>query len=433
MQLTKKVTDPCTYLLDIEVDAATVSKAFGRAYRDFAKFTRVPGFRPGHAPRKVLEPYVDADRLREHVMDILVSAVYSDALEQEHIIPYGDPNLEPGDLVEGEPWRFQVTVAGQPIVKLGDYSSLAVERPIVEVTDEDVESTIESIRRENAELKMAEGRGVKPDDVLIVDMGIRVEGQDEAKMPRSLVRLNQAIPGFAEAVAGQMPDETRSFSLTFPPDYHDESRAGKNAEFTVTIGTINEYVLPDINDEWVASNTEFATVAEWREEIRRRLNERMRESADDVALSRIIAALVAGATIEFPPAMLDDEIRASMTRLAQELERNRTSYEQFLSMSNLTREEHQERVEQEAELAIKTRLVSREFAQQEGLKLDHAAVEKELDELRRRADDAGIELIGTERAQRLRVANSMLHEQVRARLFEIAKITDVPVARSSGR
>ncbi len=433
MQLTKKVTAPCTFLLDIEVDASTVSKAFGRAYKDFAQFTRVPGFRPGRAPRKVLEPYVDRERLQTHVMEILAAKAYSDALEQEHITPYDDPQFEPGDLVEGEPWRFQVTVAGQPTVKLGDYSDLAIERPVTEVTDADVEQTIEAIRRDNAALRMATGRGVQPDDVLVVDMSIQVEGMEESKLQRSLVRLNQTIPGFAEAVAGQVPDETRTFSLTFPPDYPDESRAGKRATFTVTIGSINEYVLPEVTDEWVATQGEFTSVADWRAEVRRRLVERMNEAADEVAVGRIVAALVERATIEFPPAMLESEIRADMERLSMELDRSRTSYEQFLAMSNMSREEHYQRVEQDAERSVRTRLVLREFSRQEGLKLDEAEVEKGLADLRSRADDAGVQLMGTESDQRTRIANNLLREQVRARLMEIARITDVPVASPTAR
>lgn len=431
MQVTKQETEPCTYTLDIEVDAQAVSRAFGRAYRDFSQFTRVPGFRPGHAPRKVLERYVDDDRLRRHAMEIIAQDAYAEALKQEEIEPYDEPDLEPGDLIEGEPWRFQVTVAGQPRIVLGDYSDLAVDRPIMDVTDADVDRSVETIRNDNAELRMASGRGVRADDVLIVDMSIALEGEPHPEPQRSIVRLPQAIPGFAEAVEGQLVDEARTFTLAFPPDYSDKDRAGRTAEFRVTVASINERTLPEVTDEWIATLGPFGNVEAWRASLRDDLVRRMHELGDEVATSRIVKELVDRSKIEFPPAMLRAEVERDLKRLADELARNETEYDEYLTMMSLTREQHEQRVEQEAEAAIRTRLALREFAKAESVDLDEDEVESRYSELRAGAEQAGVHLAGNERDQRTRVANRILQEKLREKLMSMAKITDVPVRENN--
>jgi trigger factor len=427
MQVSKQETAPCTYKLEIELDAAAVRRGFGRAYKDFSQFTRVPGFRPGHAPRAVLDRYVNHERLREHVMELLVRDAYREALAAESIDPYDEPDFTPGDLVDGEPWRFEVTVAGQPRVQLGDYTSLTVERPVMAVTDADVERSADTVRGENAELRSVTDRGVQADDVLIVDMAIAMEGQEPAQPQRSIVRLAQTIPGFAEAVAGQRTDEARSFSLTFPHDYDDPARAGQTAEFRVTVASINERVLPDVTDEWVGRLGHFESVEAWRQSLRADLEKRMNGLADEVATSRIVQQLVEGSRIEFPPAMLDAEVQRNAARLSEELRRNETTYEQYLEMTKLSREEHQARMEAEAETAVRTRLVLREFARAESMELDESEVETRYIELRDGAANAGLRLAGDETDQRTRVANRLLQEKLREKLLGMATVTDVEV------
>ncbi|NLI00246.1 MAG: trigger factor [Chthonomonadales bacterium] len=428
MQVTKKETEPRTYLLDIEVEADAVRKAFGQAYRDFGQYTRVPGFRPGHAPRRILERYVNQDKLRQHVMEILVADAYEAALKQEALEPYDEPEFVPGDLVDGEPWRFQVTVADQPLVELGDYSNIAVERPIVTVTDDDVERAVEGVRNDHASLQAVHDRPVQPDDVIIVDMSITPEGQEPGETGRSLVRLNQSIPGFAEAVTGQAIDETREFTLTFPHDYADPERAGVTARFVVTVASISERALPEVTDEWVRTLGPFETVQEWKDSLRESLQARMESVANDVALSRIIGQLVQRSRIEFPPAMLRDEVENDLRGLSEELVRNNTTYEQYLSMTNLTREEHEARVEAEAAATIRNRLVLRAFARQEGITIDSDEFEERYAEAVNRADAIGVRLAGSEREQRRRLANRLIMDKLRDRLLALATITDVPVS-----
>src|SRR5215831_8338039 len=126
MQVTKEQIDPCTVALDFEIESETVKKAFDRAYREFSTFTNVPGFRPGKAPRPMLERYVNQQRLQDRVKELVAAPAYRDALKQEEITPYTDPEVEFSDLAQDKPWHFKAVVPMPPAVELGDYKKISV-------------------------------------------------------------------------------------------------------------------------------------------------------------------------------------------------------------------------------------------------------------------------------------------------------------------
>src|SRR5690349_1498923 len=160
MQVTKEQAGPCTVKLDIEVEPEAVERAFERAYREFARFTNVPGFRPGKAPRSVLERYVNKERLNERVRELAAVPAYKEALDKEEIKPYGEPEVEFSDLAEGQPFQFKATVPMPPAVELGDYKTIEVERKAFPVTEEDIEQAILRIREEHAKIQKVSDRGV---------------------------------------------------------------------------------------------------------------------------------------------------------------------------------------------------------------------------------------------------------------------------------
>src|SRR2546423_1074525 len=223
MQVTKSEIEPRTVSLDITVDAEIVQKGFDRAYREFSNFTNVPGFRPGKAPKPMLARYVNQERLRERVMEIVAGPAYREALKQEEITPYTDPDVEFSDLAEGQPWHFKAAVPLMPTVELGDYKTVEVERPVYTVDDEEVERQIEALREEYSKIQPVTARGVQDGDVVIAELAVTPEGAEPVEPRRSLLRpgAGNNIPGFDDAVSGQMPDEERSFELAYPDDFQD--------------------------------------------------------------------------------------------------------------------------------------------------------------------------------------------------------------------
>lgn len=427
MQVSTEKVGPCKYGMQIEVDADSVRRAFGRAYRDFSEFTRVPGFRPGKAPRSVLEKYVNKERLEQHVMELLAGPAYREAVEQEKLKPYGEPDFEPGDLVETEPWQFRATISVEPVLTLGDPSGIKVERPVLAVSDEDIERSLSALRTEHADHQPVEGRGVAEGDVVVLDMSIRMPDQEEAPVRRSLVSIGQNIPGFDEALMGQMPDETREFDLQFPDDYSEASRAGQVGHFTVTVVTINTRAFPELTDEWIQAIGAGSSLEDFRERERARLAERYEAYSNEVAASRAVAALVERSNVEYPAEMLEEEVNRALHGLSAELERANTTYERYLTMGGMTREEHEERLEKQADQRIRTRLVLREFAQTEQLEITETDTAEAAAHARELAERANMPVGRSAVEQTYEMLNQTLHLRIIQRLKEKIEITDAPV------
>jgi len=427
MQITKNKVGPCAYELRIGVDADAVARAFARAYREFSEVTRVPGFRPGKAPRKVLERFVNQSRLEEHVMELLAAPALKDALASEKMQSYGETHFEPGDLAEGEPWEFLARVSVEPVVTLGDISGVKVERPVLPVTDDDVERSFEALRRRHAVHQPVEGRGVERGDVVIVKMSIQAEGEDTAEERRSIIPIGENIPGFDEALLGQTPDETREFDLRFPDDYDDASRAGRQAHFVVTVVAVNTRELPEPTDEWMQSLGEASSLAEYREQERLRLRQRFDAYGDEIASSRAISALVEQATIEYPRQMVEEEVDRSLRNLAAELERAHTTYDEYLQMGGLTREQHEDQLEAQADQRIRTRLALREFASQQGLKVTKDETDQAVATTQSLAEASSLPVGRSAAEHTYSLLNQVLHGKVTERLREMMEFVDTDV------
>jgi trigger factor len=429
MQVTKEQVDPCTVSLEIEVDAEAIERAYDRAYREFAGVTRVPGFRPGKAPRNILERYVDAERVTERVTELVAGRAYHDALIQEEITPYDDPEVDLPAITLGEAYRFKASVPLAPQITLGDYSDLTVERPIFTVTDADVDAQVERLRAEHARLAQVQDRGVRDGDILIAEVATTLEGEEPAEPTRSLIRMGDNIPGFDLSVTGQTVDEERTFKLKFPDDYEDPERAGKQATFYVKIVSINERILPSLDNAWVSSVTPFQTVDELREGVREQIVLETTRTSEEVALNRVVQALVEKSTIAFPQIMVQHEVERDLSRLGAKLEEQGASYDDYLTHNKLTQEEHRAQLIERAEDRVRSRLVLRELADKENLMISDEDVDSELGKI---LDENAIEsrdarrLMKSER-YRSQVTSKITQQKLNDLLRSIATMKDVPI------
>ncbi|MCC6728675.1 MAG: trigger factor [Chthonomonadales bacterium] len=428
MQVTRQQVEPCVVELGIEVDAETVGRAFGRAYREFAAFTHVPGFRPGKAPRKMVERYVNPEKLRERVTEILAAPAYASAIQQEDLTPHGDPNVEFSELEEGMPWTFKAWVPTEPKVVLGAEQAIEVNRPVYAVTDEMVDREVNGILDQHARLAAVTDRPVRPGDTLVADLTVVLEGQEPGQPRRSLIRTGRNIPGFDEAITGQQIDEERTFQLTFPEDYPDAARAGRSATFTVRVVSINERVLPELTDEWAAANTPDPTAEQLRARIREGLDAQLKRLADDIVLNRIVQALDQRATVEYPSTMVGEQVEEDLGELGQELERRDMTYEQYLEATGLDEAQHREQLTERAQVSTRTRLLLRELARARGLSVSAEEVDEAM---AGPAPDEETSLVGdrrlrAERRRRAEVANMLLQRKLQDLLLSMATITEVP-------
>jgi trigger factor len=429
MAETKEQENPCTLILDIEIEPEKVSKAFDRAYREFSGFTNVPGFRPGKAPRAMLEKYVNQERLRERVMEVLAGPAYREEIQRREIKPYTEPEVEFGDLANGRPWQFKATVPLPPRVSLGDYSTISIERPKYSVSNDDVEKHIESMRNERARLEAVTDRPAREEDVLITETAITPEGGAPPAQPkRTLIRLGNNIPGFDEAVIGMSIDEERTFELTYPDDYQEEDLKGKKASFHVKLLSINQRVVPELNEEWVKDATGFQTVKELKSDVKEKLGESYAQLADRVAENRIVEELIKRSQIDFPDVMVGEEMAQIMQELEEEI-KGRMNFEQYLKAAGLTEEQHRQRIASQAVDRINSTLALRELVKAENVTAADEEVDAEFDRLAEGSELSPEQLAGMkkDKNRRLQASNLVVKRKLRELLFKKAKIKDVAV------
>ena len=435
MQVTKTEIEPRTVSLDITVDAPIVQKGFDRAYREFSNFTNVPGFRPGKAPKAMLARYVNHERLRERVMEIIAGPAYREALDQEKITAYSDPEVEFSDLAEGQSWQFKAAVPLPPTVELGDYKTVEVERPVYTVDEEEVNRQIEALREEYGKIQPVSGRGIQDGDVVIAELAVTPEGGEPAEPRRSLLRPGSGnnIPGFDDAVRGQMPDEERTFELTYPEDFQEAELAGKKAAFSVKVLSINERVLPEVTDSWVKEIGAFDSVEALRSDMRARLEQGYADLSARITESRILEEIIKRSKIEFPSAMVQMEMEEEARDLGQDLQKRGLTYESYLQQVGLTEDQHRERMAATSVQRVQTYLALREIARAENMSVSDEEIEAELDNLLEgtEIDEEEEESIRASAGMKNRLANRLLQSRLRDFLLTTAKIKDVPTRPSA--
>jgi trigger factor len=422
MQVTAEHPDPCTVVLDINVDEQQVARVFETTYKEFGRYANVPGFRPGKAPRAILERYVNAEKVRQQALEKIIRDSYFKAIEGEGIVPYRDPRIDPTDLEDKKPYTYKATVPLEPQVTLGDYTGLTVEKPVYTVTDEMVETRLNALREERARLERVTDRGVQPGDILIVEQQIKMEGDEgEPGQPRrQLVQTGNNVPGYDDAIMGLAIGEERPFDIIYPEDYEEEDKRGKTASYTVKLSSISAKKLPELNDDLAVALGAGQTVDELRNGVRTRLQAEADQYSNQVAEQRVFEQILDSSTIHFPDVLVREEVEDELRRLSQELRQNNVNYSQYLqSIGGLTPEQHQSGLAQQAAQQIQTLLALREISIQEDLQATEEQVDTEYDRLLNESviTDEQYEEFKADPRRRLQVANALIQQRLHDFLF----------------
>ncbi len=433
MQVTSEQTNACTIVLDIAIDEQQVARTFDSVYKEFSKHVNVPGFRPGKAPRPILEKYVNKDKVQERTLEKLITDSYFQAIEEEGITPYRQPSIEPQPIVDKQPYSFKATVPLAPVVTLGTYTGITVEKPIFTITEDVIDNKIHEMREEKSRLERVTDRGVEPGDVLIAENHIVIEGEENNDTPRrQLIQVGNNVPGFDEAILGMTPDEERTFDLTYPEDYDEEDKRGKKATYTVKLSSISAKRLPELDDAFVKSVSDAKTVEELRELVKDSMKFQGARLSDQIAEQRIIEQIVNQGDIQFPDALVGDEVQDDFRRLGEELKHHEVDYQSFLAQKGLTAEQHLEAVRQQAEARVRTVLALQMIAETEGLQATNEEIDSEFDNLLNAGkitEDQYDEYKLNER-RRIQVANAIVQQRLHDFLF--ANNTLVEVVQSAG-
>ncbi len=431
MQVSVEYPAPCTAVVNIELDEAQVARAIDGAYREFGKVVNVPGFRPGKAPRNLVQRYADRNRVMQNAMQRMVNDTLIKALEEQDITPFGgrSPELTPvGDLVEGSTFTYQAKVSLNPEVTLGAYTGLTVKRPIKAVKEEDIDKVIQDIQTKNAKVQRVTDRGIVENDVVIAELKKSIEGEPEDDQParRQLVYLGENPPGFDEAIMGMENGEERSFQITVPEDYQDAEIAGKTVNYHLKVTSISGKALPELNDEFAKEHFDAPNMDEARTKIRQVMEENANRNSIQYAEQALIAQIIKNSTINFPEVLVIEEMRDEFRQLSQKLKENNLEYGTFLNVNGITQEQHQQMVAQRCSIRVTAMLALREMSLQEGLQPSEEDIDNEFTNLMNQGvlTEEMVEEFSQDDRRRMMLGNSLIESRLHNFLFANNTIED---------
>ncbi len=369
--------------LQIEVDPERVDKHMDRAVARISKQVRIPGFRPGKADRKVVERHVGTAAILQEALEELVPEVYNEALESEQIDAIDQPEFE---LESTDPLVVKATVPVRPLVDLNDYQSLRAPREQIEVTEEQVQDTFLQLRRQFAVLEPVE-RAVEWDDHVRADVSVQVEGhpdehtEEDAEFP---VREGAVVslPGFVERLVGLEVGE-HTIEFTLDADLPSEELAGKQATYKVNLKEVKREVLPDLDDEFVASLDEdgVETVAQLDERIRTDLQAQAERVTREAYHNEIVDLLLATASLDYPQVLVEREIERTIDRESNHASHTPEGMQNWLKSIGKAEDEVREMFREQADLIVRRALVLGELIDAEDIEVSEEQIDEEIDSL----------------------------------------------------
>jgi trigger factor len=374
--------------LRIEVPADRLDAAIGEAVRHISQRTKIPGFRPGKAPRPIVERAVGSEAVLDEAMDHLVQRAYRDAIREHDILPLTNAEVNVEQAEEGKPVVFTAVVQVRPEVTLGDYRNFPFGPEIETIDAARVDKVIEELRDQNATLVAVEDRGAKAGDYAVIGYvgtrdGVPFEGGSAERMPLILGE-ERLIPGFEQHVFGLTPGEQTEFDITFPDDYPEPELAGTTAHFAVELRELREKVMPVADDEFARSMGSFADMAELRTEVKARLERNALDRARHGFADRIIDYATANATLDLPDVLIDQEVEVMHDEFRASLARQGIGEEAYLRVVEKTEADLHSEFRPNAEKRVKVLLVLSKVAEAEGIAIPDADVEAEIERARER-------------------------------------------------
>lgn len=382
MKATMEKIDNSKVVFEIEVPQAEVTKAVEKAYRKLANKVNVPGFRKGKTPRNILERHIGKDAILDEAFELLASPAYAAALEENNIEPVSRPEIDVVTLAEDKDLVFKVTVVAKPELTLGQYKGLKVAETVAEVTDEQINAQIETMRNSHAKMVVAEGAAIAEGDFAIIDFegfvdGVAFPGGGGKGHPLQ-IGSNTFIPGFETQLIGAKAGESVDVNVTFPTEYHAADLAGKEAVFKVTVNDVKRQELPALDDEFVKDVSEFDTVEELKADIKNKLEVAATEKAANQFRNDAIKQAVENSTVEIPEVMVEDRITKMIEDLSANLESRGMKLEDYIKYMNTDMNAVRANYRESALIAVKTDMLMEAVVRAEGLEVSVEEIDAEI-------------------------------------------------------
>ena len=391
MNVTATPAPKSSILLEIEVPADRLDRSIRDAVGRLSRQTRVAGFRPGKAPRPILERVLGPTAIVDEAVDTLVQTAYRDAVIEQGIVPLANADVEIVEAEEGKPLRFKATIQVRPEVILGDYQGFNFAPEIETVDDPKVDKVIDELRDQNATLSAVEDRPAKDGDWAIIGFdgtrdGVPFDGGKTERMPL-VIGQDRLIPGFEAHIVGLRPGEATDFDITFPADYAEPTLAGQVAHFTVDLKELREKILPAADDEFAQTMGAFETLQALKADIAARLRRNALDRARHEFSDKIIEYAVANATIDLPDVLVDQEIEVMHDEFRTTLARQGIAEPAYLKATGQSEADLHAEFRPRAEQRTKVLLVLSRIADTEGVEVVEAEIEAQVDLARTRYKD----------------------------------------------
>jgi trigger factor len=409
MQVTAERRPGSVVELSVVIPTERVERALELAYSHLAPRVKVSGFRPGKAPRAIIERQIGWETLREHALEHLLPEVMGDAVREQKLEVIDTPQVQVETFERLQPARIKALVTVKPEVGLGDHHAVKAPLDPVAVDEAQVDQALQELRESYAELVPADNRPVRDLDHLVVDLEVLREGVPVDEQPASDLELNAnqetLLPGLYPGLIGMSVGETRDTDLTLPDDYRRKELAGQAVTFRVTLKAIKERQLPELDDELAKRSGAAQTLAELRELVELRLRAAAERDTVFKQQKAALDALVQTSTLELPETLVENEIDREIRNLAINLGQQGIDFDNFVRYGGLDLAQLREERRAEATERVRQELVLDKLAEAEGLEPSPEHVDAE----------ARRTLSGAEDAERL-LRSDRVKEYVRERL-----------------
>ncbi len=425
MNVTRESENPTEVTLSILMDSEDEEPFLNRSYRRLAGRVRIPGFRPGKAPRSIVESHLGRDTLVQEALEFMIPESLDKVLREHEIRAFVEPQLEVLDL---EPVSFKAVVPLEPTVDLGDFRSIRLQPAGVDIGDEDVDKVLEGLQYESAPWEPAD-RSVAFGDLVTLNVHGTIAGEDAINdagvdyIPQ--MDNNLPVPGFSIYIEGMTEGQEKEFTLPLPEESVPEGSAASECRFSVKVIAVKEKRLPELDDEFAKGVREgFESLEALSEHIRQRLT----EDAETTALRELernsLEEVKKVATIQASDLIYQREMESIREDHERTLRNQQLDMDTYLRFVGQSKEQWEEQLRPQAEDRLATLLIFRKLAQQEAVEVEPGEVDDEIGRLMENASEEtaeGLRRMLSSEDSRESIRSSLLNRKVMARLVEIVK------------
>ncbi|RYG79321.1 trigger factor, partial [bacterium] len=377
MTVTREDLNPCTVKLTVTLDSSEVGRAFDRALKKAGKEIRVPGFRPGHAPKAMIERMVDPQRIAEEAADVFVRDTFPKAIEQEGLKP--DPGTRPSVALESyDPEAKSATYSAKvplpPVIELAEYKGVQVDQPDTEVSDEEIQFQIDELRKRKGVREEVSGRGLSEGDVAVVN--IKEDGA-EGDGTSFMTVVGQTFPALDEAITGMSTEELKTVELDFPEEFSNKALAGSTKKVQLSVNSASTVKLAELDDS-LAQEFQAENVDELKAKMRESIANAKAQLGREMMQEQILEKLRAASTIHVSDNMWEALAGQRLSEIQQEQANEGKSIEQYAAENGMTLEELVNKWNEQAKIHVERAMVVRDIFEKESLGLTNGDLNTEL-------------------------------------------------------